>query len=115
MKFLNIDRIYLAEMARLINRKDIRPVKTWCKKNNVNIFKDTTGEFVYRIEFEFANDLPLIQFLRSKYGKDWEMYYGIYLKGELYKILEFAQDRHKQTGYKAKGELSKKLFGGSPK
>ncbi|RAR72545.1 hypothetical protein [Flavobacterium aciduliphilum] len=114
MLFIHIDRIYLDEMAGLINRKDNRPTKTWCQKNNVKVYKDTTGEFVYRSEFELANDMPLILDLKLVHGKDWEQYYEEHLKGTLYKLLDFKSDKpNKNNGYIPKGEISKKLFGGS--
>mgnify|MGYP000193257749 CR=1 FL=1 len=114
MEILNIDRIYLSEIARLINRKDARPARTWCEKNNVKVYKDSTGEFVYRSDFELANDMQLIINLKLVYGKDWLLYYEAHLKGELYKLLEFSSDKAKrETGYTPKGKISKKLFGGS--
>jgi hypothetical protein len=114
MEILNIDRIYLLEIARLINRKDARPARTWCGKNNVKVYKDSTGEFVYRSEFELANDMQLIINLKLVYGKDWLLYYEAHLKGELYKLLEFSSDKQKTgTGYTPKGKISKKIFGGS--
>ena len=116
MFFLYIDRIYLDEMARLINRKDTRPARAWCQKNNVKVHKDTTGEFVYRSEFELANDMPLILDLKLVHGKDWEQYYEAHLKGTLYTLLHFSSDKPtKDIGYTPKGELSKKLFDESPK
>ena len=116
MEVLNIERIYLLQIAKLINRKDARPARTWCEKNNVNVYKDSTGEFVYRSEFELANDMQLIINLKLVYGKDWEQYYEAHLKGELYKLLQFSIDKpNKEKGYTPKGKISKKLFGGSPK
>ncbi len=114
MFFLFIERLYLNEIARLINRKDARPARTWCEKNNVKVYKDSTGEFVYRSDFELANDMQLIINLKLVYGKDWLLYYEAHLKGELYKLLQFRSDKpNKDIGYKPKGKISKKLFGGS--
>ncbi|MFZ4680628.1 MAG: hypothetical protein ACOYLP_10720 [Flavobacterium sp.] len=110
MLFLYVDRMYLSDLVTLINRKDKRPVRTWCKKNNVPIFKDCSGEFVYRNDFELANDLPLILHLKSKYGNDWEQYYQAYLQNALYKIIDFKSDSKKQTGYVPKGSISRKIF-----
>ena len=116
MEILNIDRIYLLEIAKLINRNDARPAKKWCEKNNVKVYKDSTGEFVYRSEFELANDMQLIINLKLVYGKDWEQYYEAHLNGLLYKLLEFRSDKpSRNTGYTPKGNISKKLFGGSTK
>lgn len=116
MEILNIDRIYLLEIAKLINRKDARPAKTWCEKNNVKVYKDSTGEFVYRSEFELANDMQLIINLKLVYGKDWEQYYEAHLKGTLYMLLEFSSDKsNRNIVYTPKGKISKKLFGESSK
>ena len=110
MFLFHVDRMYLTELVALINRKDKRPVRTWCKKNNVTIFKDCSGEFVYRNDFELANDLPLILHLKSKYGNDWEQYYQAYLQNALHKIIDFKSDIKKQSGYVPKGNISKNLF-----
>ena len=116
MFFLFIERLYLVEIARLVNRQDARPAKTWCQKNNVKVHKDTTGEFVYRSEFELANDMPMILNLKSEYGKDWKEYYEAHLKGELYKMLEFNSEKpNREIVYTPKGEISKKLFAESLK
>ena len=113
MLFFHVNRMYLTELVTLINRKDKRPVRTWCKKNNVTIFKDCSGEFVYRNDFELANDLPLILHLKSKYGNDWEEYYQAYLQNALYKIIDFKSDSKKQTGYVPKGSISRKFLNGN--
>jgi hypothetical protein len=43
-------------------------------------------------------------------------YYEACIKGELYKILDLNSNSNKtQTGYIPKGNISKKLFGSTPK
>lgn len=111
-----INRMYLSEISSFINRKDKRSIRDWCNKNHLHVYKDSSGEFVMKAEFELAYNMPLIKHLKQKHGDDWMQYYEAYNKGELYKILDLNTNSNKtQTGYIPKGNLSKKLFGGSPK
>lgn len=111
-----INRMYLSEISSFINRKDKRTIRDWCNKNHLHVYKDTSGEFVIRAEFELAYNMPLIKNLKQKYGNNWVDYYEAYNKGELYKILDLNANSNKtHTGYVPKGNLSKKLFGESPK
>ena len=108
--------MYLSMIARLINRKDIRTVKKWCKQNHLKIQKDSSGEFLYKNDFDLAFDMPLINELKLKYGDNWEDYYHAYKNDELHKMLDSPKSRDVQeTGYIPKGKLSSKLFGGSLK
>jgi hypothetical protein len=69
-----------------------------------------------KAEFELSYNMPLIKYLKQKHGDDWMQYYEAYNSGELYKILDLNGTSNKtQTGYIPKGNLSKKLFGASPK
>jgi hypothetical protein len=111
-----INRMYLSEISSFINRKDKRTIRDWCDKNHLHVYKDSSGEFVMKAEFELAYNMPLIKHLKQKYRDDWMQYYEAYNKGELYKILDLNANSSKtQTGYIPKGNLSKKLFDGSPK
>jgi hypothetical protein len=109
-----INRIYLNNLSCLLNRKDKRSIRTWCSKNHVNIYKDTSGEFVIQNEFELAYNMPLIKDLKKKHGDYWIDYYEAYNKGDLHKILDL-NTKKETAGYVPKGKLSIKLFGGSPK
>jgi hypothetical protein len=111
-----INRMYLSEISSFINRKDKRSIRDWCGKNHLHVYKDSTGEFVMKAEFELTYNMPLIKYLKQKHGDVWMQYYEAYNKGELHKILDLNANASKtQTGYIPKGNLSKKLFGGSPK
>lgn len=111
-----INRMYLSDISSFINRKDKRSIRDWCGKNHLHIYKDSSGEFVMKAEFELAYNLPLIKHLKEKYGDVWMQYYEAYNKGELYKMLDLNIYSSKtQTSYIPKGELSKKIFGESPK
>jgi hypothetical protein len=113
--FLHVDRMYLKEIIRLINKNDTRAVRNWCRKNNVVVYKDSSGEFVTKADFELAYDWPLILTLKAKYGDRWRIIYEAYLKDNLADAMDFNAPTQKSNNYAAKGNLSKKLFGGSSK
>lgn len=108
--------MYVDKMSKLINKKDIRTVKKWCKENHLKLYKDSSGEFAYQNDFDLAFDMPLINELKLKHGDDWKEYYHAYNKNELHKILDYPKStKVEKTGYVPKGKLSSKLFGGSLK
>lgn len=107
--------MYLHEILKLINRNALRSVEKWCRKNNVNIYKDSSGKFVMKADFELAYDWPLIQNLKTKFGDKWRIYYEAYLKENLADVIEFANSKNSQGKYEPKGNISKKLFGSSSK
>lgn len=109
------NRIYLNELFFLINRKDKRSVRAWCLKNHLQIYKDSSGEFVINSEFELAYNMPLINNLKLKYDEKWVFYYEAYKQGTLYELLDLKEDSKQIIAYKPKGKLSSKLFGGSSK
>jgi len=110
-----INRMYLKEIPKLINRKDIRTARKWCKKNHLKIHKDSSGEFAFLNDFDLAFDMPLINDLKLKHGDNWKDYYHVYNKNELHKMIDSTKSVEKKAGYVPKGKLSKKLFGGSLK
>ncbi len=108
--------MYLSDISSFINKKDKRTIRDWCSKNHLHVYKDSTGEFVMKAEFELTYNMPLIKNLKQKYGDNWMEYYEAYISGELYKILDLNANAGKtQTGYIPKGNLTTKLFGGSLK
>jgi hypothetical protein len=110
------NRMYLSDISSFINKKDKRTIRDWCSKNHLHVYKDSTGEFVMKAEFELTYNMPLIKNLKQKYGDNWMEYYEAYISGELYKILDLNANAGKtQTGYIPKGNLTTKLFGGSLK
>jgi hypothetical protein len=111
-----INRMYLSDISSFINRKDKRTIRDWCGKNYLHVYKDSTGEFVMKAEFELTYNMPLIKYLKQKHGNDWMDYYEAYISGDLYKILDLNANANKtQTGYIPKGNLTTKIFGGSVK
>jgi hypothetical protein len=110
-----INRIYLSEVAKLINKRDNRTAKKWCEKNHLEIYKDSSGDFVFQNDFDLAFDMPLIKDLKLKYGNDWQNYYHAYNKDELYKMLDLNKVEKQKVGYVPRGKIALKLFGGSLK
>lgn len=111
-----INRMYLSDISSYINRTDKRTIRNWCIKNYLQVYKDSTGEFVMKAEFELTYNMPLIKNLKQKHGDDWMEYYEAYNSGELYKILDLNANASKtQTGYIPKGNLTTKVFAGSLK
>ena len=109
--YYNIERKYLKSISKLIQRTDVRTIRSWCKKTNLMIYKDSSGEFVYRSDFELAYDRPLILKLKEKYGVEWSDYYSAYQKGELVKLLEFSVDSNvEKSSYIPKGKISNKIL-----
>lgn len=79
-----LTRIYIKEVLKRINKKDKRSVITWCRKNNVEIDKDSSGEFVYEAEFNLAYNQPLIKRYKTKYGENWQQMYQLALEDKLH-------------------------------
>ncbi len=103
--------MYLNDISSYINRTDKRTIRDWCGKNHLHVYKDSTGEFVMKAEFELTYNMPLIKTLKQKYGDDWIVYYEAYNSEELYKILDLNTNTSKtQTRYIPKGNISTKLF-----
>ncbi len=67
-----------------INKKDIRSVATWCRKNNVEIFQDYSGKFVIEAEFEYAYNQPIIERYKKKYSENWVQMYELAKENSLY-------------------------------
>lgn len=110
------NRMYLDDISFFINKKDKRTIRDWCRKNYLHVYNDSSGEFVMKADFELAYNMPLIKNLKQKHGDNWMDYYEAYNKGELHKILDLNAILSKDTTeYIPRGNLSKKLFGGSPK
>lgn len=102
-----IDRIYIKSIGELIGRKDVRSIRRWCKKNHLHIYKDCSGEFATKNEFDIAFDSPLIIRLKDKYHNAWYDYYQAYNKDELLKMLDFGTDaKNVKSSYVSKGKFA---------
>lgn len=87
-----LERLYLFQVLKYINRKDLRAAKNWCLKHGVPIYKDLEGnDFVNFAEFELVYDMPVILSLKEKYGDEWQVFYDYYNRNELHKLLDLGQ------------------------
>lgn len=105
-----IPRISIKKIGELIDRTDKRTIRKWCKKNHLIIFKDSSGEFVYKNDFDIAYDNPLILKLKEKYQSSWYDYYQAYNKDELLKMLDFGTDaKNVKSDYVPKGKFAARI------
>jgi len=79
-----LTRIYIQEILKRINKQDKRSVITWCRKNNVEIYKDSSGTFVTEAEFNLAYNQPIIKRYKAKYGENWLHMYELSLDNKLH-------------------------------
>ncbi len=106
-----IGRTYLKSVGELIDRKDVRSVRRWCKSHHLLIYKDLSGEFVIENDLEIALEKPLILALKDKYGNAWIDYYKAYKNNELINILDFGNEViREKTSYIPKGKLGTKIL-----
>lgn len=103
-----IQRMFLSEIAEqnLLNRKDVRSIRSWCKQKHLTVYKDTCGDYVIKSEFEFVYNLPAIANLKAQYGADWENYYPHYQNGEIHKIVEMVNPSNPVTRYVPQGRTA---------
>ena len=101
-----LSRVYFKEILKRINKKDKRSVKNWCKKNNVEIYKDCSGEFVNEAEFNLTYNQPVIKKYKSKYGENWLKMYELSLQNKLH-LADVNQERIFMAGrYMPKSKAS---------
>jgi len=105
-----VKRLYLADIVKynLINRCDLRSIRKWCKSNNVEIIKDTSGEYVVEAEYNLAYNLPVLQKLKKQFADSWQTAFQFYLNDEIYKMVELDKKPNPQ-GYKPMGSIAIKL------
>ena len=75
----------MIEILPMINKLDLRSAVSWCKKNELEIFKDSSGKYVIEGEFNFAYNRKVIERYKSKYGNDWEMMFDLCSDNKLHK------------------------------
>ena len=75
--------LQLKELLEPLAYRDIRSVKNWCSKNGVFIVRQGKDEFVMESDFKKAFEIPFINNLKSKYGKDWEEVYRLHQEGNV--------------------------------
>lgn len=72
----------LKEISRILGFKDVRTVRKWCIKNEVQILNDpgNRGKYVITAEFEAARYRQMIHYLKGKHGKKWRDALTAYLQ-----------------------------------
>jgi len=102
-----MQRLYLNAIGSLINKKDARTIKKWCKTNQLDLYTDSSGIFAYKQEFDIVYDLPLIKRLKVVYGDKWDAMYKVYKDGELHKLIDM--EPVKKARYIPQGNIAKKI------
>lgn len=102
-----LSRIYIKDILSLINKKDVRSVNSWCKKNNVEIFQDSSGKFVIEAEFSNAYNQPIIFRYKEKYGDNWVHMYELCMENKLYLADEHDQQIRYSGRYQPKSKAAK--------
>ena len=75
-------------------------------KNNVEIYKDSSGEFVIESEFRFAYNQPVIRRYKAKYGEHWAKIFELSLENKLH-LADANHERISTAGrYKPKSKMS---------
>lgn len=97
----------MKELLPMINKNDNRSAVSWCKKNELDIFKDSSGKYVIEGEFYLAYNRKVIERYKSKYGNSWEVMFELCANKKLYasKISEIALPSERR--YKPQGNVSK--------
>jgi hypothetical protein len=73
-----METISIDELKEKLDYSDLRPIRNWCKNNDVLITKHGKREFVYESDFELAYDRPFTNKLKREHGEDWKSVYQLY-------------------------------------
>lgn len=111
MNINGLERIYIKDILKMINRKDIRSARMWCEKNEVDIYSDISGKYVIESEFEYAYSKPVIVRYKQKYGDKWQLFYERSKKGNLYLSYEEEMKLEAKNRYQPKSKLSRDILG----
>ena len=110
MEINGLTRIYIQDILKRINKQDKRSVITWCKKNNVKVYNDSSGKFVIEAEFNLAYDQPIITWYKSKYKENWLHMYELALEDKLHLADSERERVTVSKGYIPKSNESKKFL-----
>jgi len=102
--------MYMQDLIRLINRKDIRSAKVWCMKNNVEVYQDSSGRYVIQTEFYHAYNKPVIERYKNKYGESWQLFYDRLQKGNLHLSFDEENKTVTQKRYQPKSIWSHEIL-----
>ena len=102
--------MYIKDLIKLINRKDIRSAKVWCMKNDVVIYQDSSGRYVIQSEFFHAYNKPVIDRYKSEYGESWHLFYNRLEKGNLHLSLAVEKEIIDKSRYQPKSIWSNEIL-----
>jgi uncharacterized protein (DUF1919 family) len=106
-----LERVYLKDILKMINKKDIRTVGKWCKSNDVPVYQDCSGKYVIESEFHFAYNKPVVEEYIKKYGKDWIKFYERAGNGNLHLSLAEESQVSSKNRYQPKSVWSQEILG----
>jgi hypothetical protein len=87
-KHLLCDKIKLTDIAKALNVKALKTVKSWCKRKGLAITKFGRNQYVNLIDFHFELDQPFLDELRVKFPNNWAEMYHAYKTFDRLKIAE---------------------------
>ena len=105
----NNKRVYLMQLAALINKQSAKSARIWCEKNELAIYKDSSGCFVYESELELVYYKPTIITYMKKYGDKWRDYFELFLNKELYSTLQLRVREELCSNTSAKSGIATKF------
>lgn len=100
--------IGIKEIGKVLNYKDSRSIRKWCKKRYLKILNDpgTKRYYILRHDFERARHSEAMNYLRAKYGvRNFPEVFNSFQKLGV----EYAQMPIKVKNYKAEGEHEKRF------
>jgi hypothetical protein len=82
-------------------------VSSWCRKSNVEIYNDSSGNFVIEAEFNFAYNQPIIKSYKAKYGENWLQMFELCQENKLHLADSNNERIYSSRRYKPKSKASK--------
>ena len=105
-KHLLFDKIKLTDIAKTLNVKALKTVKSWCKRKGLVIIKFGRYQYVNLIDFELLLDKPFLDDLRVKYPKNWAEMYHAYKNFDWAKIAGQAVNPSMKTKFTVQGNAA---------
>ena len=91
----------------MINKSDYRSAISWCKKNEVENYFDSSGKYVIEGELGIAYNRPVIERYKAKYGNSWEKIFELCAENKLHLSTITVNSKCSEGRYKPLGDISK--------